>query len=194
MSISDSRTSGAARKSRVSKSDWLNIALDVLEEGGIEAVRVERLAARLSVAKSGFYYHFRDRDELFDKLLEHWLTLDGTPLFRERMIPDATPEQRLHIVSEVVDEENLARYDTAIRQWARQDRKVRRIWEREMDKRIAHIRGIFALLGFDGDDLEMRVRTFIAYQVSEHEVFHDLSIKDREKLRKTRIALLTRRD
>ena len=59
---------------RVKKSDWLNLALEVLEEGGIQAVRVEILAARLKVAKSGFYYHFRDREELYEKMLDHWLS------------------------------------------------------------------------------------------------------------------------
>ncbi len=181
-------------KPRVKKSDWLKTALDALETGGIESVRVERLAASLGVSKSGFYYHFADRDDLLENLLQHWLVLDGTPLIRERMMENATPLQRLEIISDVVDKEQLGRYDVAIRQWARQDPNVRRIWRGEMKKRLAHIRGLFKALGFDGDDLEMRTRTFVGYQISEQEVFSDLSMKARESLRRARLALLTRRD
>jgi AcrR family transcriptional regulator len=181
-------------KARVKKADWLGLALDMLEEGGIQAVRVELLAERLGVAKSGFYYHFRDREDLYEKMLDHWLTLDGMPLVRERMSETSTLAERLRIIADTVDYAGLSRFDVAMRQWARQDPKVKRIWRAEMRKRIAHIRGLFESLGFEGDDLDMRTRTFIAYQASERDLFGDISSKDREKTRALQIDLLTRKD
>lgn len=179
------------RKARVSKTDWLNAGLDVLKESGIEAVRIERLAGRLGVAKSGFYYHFRDREDLRQKLLDYWLALDGSPLLRERMLRAASPQERLRIVADVVNDSELSQLDSAVRQWAQTDLKVRRVWRKEVNKRLEHIRGIFSQLGFEGDELEMRVRTFVAYYSSEGTMFSDLSTKDREALRDLRIALLT---
>ena len=137
------KASQEGRKTRVSKTDWLDAGLDTLKRSGIEAVRVERLAAQLGVAKSGFYYHFRDREDLCNKMLDHWLAMDAAPLLRERLFKSITAEERLRIVSEVVDSEDLSRFDMAIRQWARSDLRVRRIWRKEMTKRLEHIRGIF---------------------------------------------------
>ena len=57
-------------KKRVSKGEWLDMALDILTHEGIEGVRIERLADRLGISKSGFYWHFRDRDDLYRQLLE----------------------------------------------------------------------------------------------------------------------------
>ncbi len=188
------KSGGKERKTRVSKSDWLNMALTALKEGGIEAVRVERLAARLGVAKSGFYYHFQDRADLSQQMLDYWLALDGSPLLQERMSRSATPQERLHIIIEAIEDADLSRIDAAIRQWGRQDLKVRRIWRKEMNKRMDHIRGIFTQLGFEGDDLEMRVRTFVGYHVSEHELFDDLTKKEQTLLKDLRIRLLTKRD
>ena len=192
--MEDEKRRPAKVKPRIKRSDWIKAALDALEDGGIEGIRIERLAENLGVSKSGFYYHFKDRDDLLEKLLDHWLTLDGTPLFRERMFENATPAQRLEIVSEVVDKAQLGRYDIAIRQWARQNPKVKRIWRGEMNKRLSHIRGLFEALGFEGDDLEMRTRTFVGYQVSEQELFPELSIKEKEVMRRNRIAMFTKRD
>ena len=39
---------------------------------GIVRVRVERLARDLGVAKSGFYWHFRDRADLLKQMLRYW--------------------------------------------------------------------------------------------------------------------------
>ena len=181
---------GSERKRRVSKQDWLNAALELLCTGGIEAVRVERLAELLRVAKSGFYYHFRDRKDLHRALLEHWLWLDGSPIPDNRAPAEVPPADRLAIVAEIVDRDNLSRYDFAIRQWARQDPKVRRIWRSEMNKRLDYIRGLFSSLGFEGDDLEMRVRVFVACQIGERDLFTELSAKERARLRKLRLEML----
>ena len=177
---------------RVSKRDWLQTALRMLQTGGIEAVRVERLAAELEVNKSGFYYHFRDRADLHAALLDYWLELDAAPIARAYDDPDVGPAEMLRIIAEVVDHEDLSRYDSAIRQWARQDPRVRRVWRTEMNRRLEIVRGLFAALGFTGDDLEMRTRVFIAYHVVERDLFSDLSKGERIKLRDDRLQMLLR--
>ncbi len=182
------------RSRRVSKQDWLATALDMLRTGGIEAVRVERLAAKLGVSKSGFYYHFKERQDLHAALLDYWLRLDEKPFSEERRLADASPDERLRIGAEAVDRSDLGRYDAAIRQWSRQDPKVRRVWRKEMNKRLEYVRCLFAALGFSGDDLEMRTRTFIAYQASERNLFTEMSAKDRARLRELRLRMLLGRE
>ena len=179
-----------APRKRVGKGDWLDAALDVLCKGGIEAVRVERLAATLGVAKSGFYYHFRERADLHAAMLRHWVDLDHAPFKELQRHPDASPAEWLATVSDVVDRYNLSRFDFAIRQWARQDLKVRRVWRAEMNKRIGMVRETIAALGFEGDELEMRTRLFVAYQVVERDLFTELSAADRTRLRELRLTLL----
>ena len=41
-------------KKRVSKADWLEKALGVLERDGIDAIKIEHLAKELNVAKKRF--------------------------------------------------------------------------------------------------------------------------------------------
>jgi AcrR family transcriptional regulator len=51
---------------------WISVALDVLASDGVDGVRVELLARRLKITKGSFYHHFRDRDDLYAAMLEHW--------------------------------------------------------------------------------------------------------------------------
>ncbi len=187
------RTAGSGSRGRFSKSDWLAAALDVLADGGIEAVRVERLAKQLGVAKSGFYYHFRDRDDLHAELLLYWLNLDKLPIERSRDAAEKPASERLLLIAETIEDANLSRYDMAVRLWARQSAQVRRTWRKEMSRRLDLVRGLFAELGFSGDDLEARTRLYAAYQVTGSQVFEDLSTEARNRLRKHQIALLTAR-
>jgi AcrR family transcriptional regulator len=54
------------------KKDWMRAARLALLKGGVDAVRVERLARDLHVTKGSFYWHFKDREELLELLLREW--------------------------------------------------------------------------------------------------------------------------
>jgi AcrR family transcriptional regulator len=60
------------RKPRLSREDWIAAALDAIAQGGLAAVAVEPLAARLAVTKGSFYSHFSTRDELINAALQSW--------------------------------------------------------------------------------------------------------------------------
>jgi AcrR family transcriptional regulator len=54
------------------REDWLRAARLALLRGGVEAVRVEKLARALGVTKGSFYWHFTGRQELLELLLREW--------------------------------------------------------------------------------------------------------------------------
>ena len=43
---------------RTSKNEWLRIALETLDEEGVEALKVDRIAKKLGVSRSSFYWYF----------------------------------------------------------------------------------------------------------------------------------------
>ncbi len=51
---------------------WIATALAAMAEHGVDSLRVETLAARLRVTKGSFYWHFKDRRDLIDALLDTW--------------------------------------------------------------------------------------------------------------------------
>jgi AcrR family transcriptional regulator len=82
------------QQSRLSRARWIEAALDALADGGVSAVAVEPLAARLGVTKGSFYWHFRDRDELLAAALEEW-ERTGTEALIERLGAIGDPRERL---------------------------------------------------------------------------------------------------
>jgi AcrR family transcriptional regulator len=61
-----------ARVGSLHPDDWIRAVQARLAGQGVESVRVEVLARDLGVSKGSFYWHFRDRGELLDKLLVGW--------------------------------------------------------------------------------------------------------------------------
>jgi AcrR family transcriptional regulator len=54
------------------RNEWLRAARVVLLKLGVSEVRVERLARDLRVTKGSFYWHFKDREDLLESLVQDW--------------------------------------------------------------------------------------------------------------------------
>ncbi len=59
-------------RERLSAETWARAALEALTAGGLAAVAVEPIAARLGATKGSFYWHFAGRDALVDAALDLW--------------------------------------------------------------------------------------------------------------------------
>jgi len=109
------------KRARVTKRDWLQAALEMLELSGVDSIRVERLARNLNISKSGFYWHFKDRNELLYELLIYWREEYTKIAIDTLKDQNLDPLARLDQVVEMVWKHDLAKYDLSIRTWAKND-------------------------------------------------------------------------
>lgn len=142
-----------SRNVRLDETAWINAALDVLAEHGIESVRVEPLAKRLGVTKGSFYWHFKDRDALYEALLNDWrrrATLDV--IARIETFTDA-PDERIRRFMTLPFHGSAAKrgadIELSIRLWARSDPRARRALQEVDELRLRNMRGLLAQLGFN---------------------------------------------
>ena len=157
---SSKKVGSSARKTR---QDWIFAASIALAEGGIEAVRVEPLARRLSVTKGSFYWHFESRRALHLAVLECWEafgTDDIITQVEDHSGSDAREKMRALWRLTRVDDLGV---DLAIRDWARRDETVRAFVERVDDRRMGYLRGLFLAMDFSTRDAE--VRSMLAYSL-----------------------------
>jgi AcrR family transcriptional regulator len=110
-----------ARTTFLHPDDWIRAAQTRLSDQGLESVRVEVLARDLGVSKGSFYWHFRDRGELLDKLLARWEDRELDWLSVEDGVGAATRWARF--VERTADPDRM-RIEVALRAWARADERV----------------------------------------------------------------------
>lgn len=175
----------------VSKRQWLEAGLDALARNGTAGLTVDGLARSLGIARAGFYWHFKNRDELLRRLLDYWLKELTEVITENADVVVLEPRERLATTAELVLDHGLARYDMAIRQWALTDAEASRA-VRKVDRiRMNFVRSALRELGFTGNNLEMRAMLFLCYQTWEPSMFGNLSKKRRRELIATRIEILT---
>jgi len=180
-------------RKRVSKAEWLALALKVLASEGVQGVRVERLARDLGIAKAGFYWHFRDRRDLLQSLLDYWSHEFTAVVTENPKLLEGDPKKRLYQTMLTILDHDLAKYDLAIRDWAAHDPAAAKAVRHVTRMRLDFLRSIFTDLGFRGQQLEMRTRLFVCYHTWEQVTFDDLSKEERRKLLRLRHKLLVAR-
>ena len=60
------------QRGSLTREDWLNAALEALEESGVGGIKVLSVAKRLGASRGSFYWHFQDQRDLLQSVLEYW--------------------------------------------------------------------------------------------------------------------------
>lgn len=171
----------AEPKERLSREDWVSAAKQILIERGVDNVKVDPLAKQLKVTTGSFYWHFKNRQELLDALIEDWAISNTEALFAacEKAAPD--PSAMYYAVVDVwIKEKNFSpAYDSAMREWARQSHKVARTVHKIDDKRIAMFTRIFRAKGCDEEEAFIRARVTYFHQVG----YYAMEIKESQSKR-----------
>jgi AcrR family transcriptional regulator len=136
--------------------DWVDAASEILGDGGIDAVRVEPLARRLKVTKGSFYWHFSNRSELLEAVLNGWRKRATSEIIQRINASKLPAKERLKELfllpkhgTHALQGANL---EIAIRQWAKHEDLARSAVDEVDQHRLSFIKGIYVELGYNDKD------------------------------------------
>jgi len=178
-------------KLRLSRRNWLDAALELLHNNGINSVTVEALAKHLSITRGSFYHHFKDRKDLSNEILEYWKRKWTVEIRDTVAALGLDGSQSLIALGNLIKHRKAAGYDIAVRAWAVHDDHAKEV-VREADKiRLDFIRSQFEKIGFEGLELENRSRLFLYYAMTEPAFFDPPDGKTALLLDQVRLDFLT---
>ena len=153
----------------LSRSGWIDAAFSALASGGIEALRVEPLAAALGVTKGSFYHHFANRRALHLAMLEAWEHHGTTQIIDD---VDATHEpasERLRRLAyrTMHADQTADAIENAIRAWAASDDEVAAATTRVDARRLAYAEGLLRECGLTVAQSRRRARLLYRVLIGE---------------------------
>jgi AcrR family transcriptional regulator len=152
----------AGAETKAGEADWVKAGVSLLGRAGIDAVRVEPLAAKLGVTKGSFYWHFKDRDALHLAMLESWRS-DTTRNVIARVEAESTgTRDRLkQLIGLATRNTALARLEIAIRAWAKTDQRAAAAVAEIDRQRVDYVTSLLRDLGIA--EQTARLRAWILY-------------------------------
>ena len=151
----------ASGQRRLTPDDWISGALSAIADGGLAAVGVEPLAARLGTTKGSFYWHFENRYALLEAAISRWEKETTTDVVAEiTAARDAPASQFRRLAAGVIERAEQDRVGPALLASATHP-SVAPALERVTDARLKLIATVLQRLGFPPS--EARRRALLAY-------------------------------
>lgn len=139
---------GPRARDRLGAREWTRAGLALLGRGGVDAVRVEPLAAALGVTKGSFYWHFADRGALLDAVLAEWERRATADVIAWVEAGARRPADRLSRLFTLVARSRRAPgVEQAVRAWGARDPRARRVLARVDARRAAYVRDLLVAHG-----------------------------------------------
>lgn len=141
---------------------WLSAGMEMLCSAGVQSLSIEALAKRQNISKGSFYWHFRDREDLLESILDEWQARQGD--WGTTGDSNQSPVERWARLLETFAEPGYASLELAISTWARQDQNVAcRVADADR-KRVHYLAEIFREIGLSqGESEEWANAAFCLY-------------------------------
>jgi AcrR family transcriptional regulator len=158
--------SSRKRSPSLDRAAWIKGALSALSEEGHTGLRVETLAKRLNVTKGSFYWHFKDRRDLVDAVLEEWKNGRIADIRKQTA---TEPGNELVALRHTIDVYSAGRnrkglpIEIAVREWARRDVRAAEVVEEVDAERLACASRLFVSLGLTPAEAAARSVLLYAY-------------------------------
>jgi AcrR family transcriptional regulator len=153
-------------RTSLDRDAWIHGAIDVVASDGMDGLRVEVLAKKLGVTKGSFYWHFKDRRDLVDAVLDEW---KAGRIRDIRKQTSAEPGQELVALRHSIAVYSAGRnrkglpIELAVREWARHDGRAAAVVEEVDAERLACSARLFVALGLSAAEAAARSVLLYAY-------------------------------
>lgn len=178
--------------SKLSRNDWINAAMNVLSTGGIELVRIDNIAKKLKITRGSFYYHFKNRQELLQAILENWRVKATEAVIENLQKRSLDPLQQLtelvtlpHRGKRSIE---AASIEISLRTWARRDPIAKAAVEEVDSYRIAYIERLFVEMDHSKQQAEDIAHLLYSYMVAASLMINNDSTVDQAN-RARRLAI-----
>ncbi|MET7877686.1 TetR/AcrR family transcriptional regulator [Micromonospora profundi] len=167
------RGDGKRTAPRLTADDWTSEALKAMACGGLAAVAVEPLAARLGATKGSFYWHFANRDALIEAAVLRW-EREHTDAVIGHIDSEPDPLARLRLLISLVLGSTVSQDNSIeLAMLATADHPhVAPVLARVTERRVAYTAGLFVALGWPAEEARRRgllaVTSYLGYAQMAH--------------------------
>ncbi len=163
-------------RTQLDRNEWIDGAIEALAEEGLAGLRVEALAKRFGVTKGSFYWHFKDRQDLCNAVLQTWK--EGRLQDIDKQSTAATGkeyDQLLQIIDVYGTNRNVKgiSIELAVRDWARRDASASAVVENVDTYRLEIARKLFVANGLSDDEAKSRSLLLYAYVFGQSLMAYD---------------------
>ena len=164
------------------KEDWIDLGFKLFSEKGISGIVIEKMAEKLKVNKSSFYWHFKTKNEFIQKLIEFWVNKETEQIIKLTNQEDSAAEKFKTLIK--LSYKKLPNQDFIfyLKRYAQKQKRVKSLIAKIDLERIEFIKSLLQEMGYSDGDADIKSSLFYKHLIGYHEMIrYEKQSRDYEK-------------
>ncbi len=152
------------------KEDWIILGYKLFSKTGINGIVVEKMALKLKVNKSSFYWHFKTKKDFLDEIISFWISTDTNKIIVKVKTKSIGKEQFNCLIELVFKKEPYLDFIFFLKRYALKDKKIQELIDEVDNQRIEFAKSILMEMGFSEHEAKIKAVLLYKYLIGYHEM------------------------
>ncbi|MBN2835175.1 MAG: TetR/AcrR family transcriptional regulator [Candidatus Delongbacteria bacterium] len=152
------------------KQDWLILGYKLFSEKGISGIVVEKMAKKLKVNKSSFYWHFKTKMKFMELLVRFWIHNETKQIIDVTNSKKNGSEKVRTLIALIYRQSPFLDFIFYLKSYAKQEKEIQKIIDNVEQKRLEYSIELLQEIGYSKSDAEIKSRLLYKHFLGYHEV------------------------
>ena len=152
------------------KNDWIYLGYKLFSEQGVAGIVVEKMAKKLNVNKSSFYWHFKTKKDFVNKIVSYWVVENTNQIISLTDSEKSGTEKFAKLVELSFKKDPFLDFNFFLKRYALNNIEIQSIIDHIDDLRIEYTKNILIEMGLNENEAKMKAELFYKYLIGYHEM------------------------
>lgn len=152
------------------KEDWITLGYKLFSKTGINGIVVEKMALKLKVNKSSFYWHFKTKKDFLDEIISHWISVDTNRIITKVKSKTLGKEQFNCLIELAFKKEPYLDFIFFLKRYAQKDKKIQVLIDEVDTQRIEFTKSLLMNMDFSKGEAKIKAELLYKYLIGYHEM------------------------
>ncbi len=152
------------------KQDWINLGYKLFSEQGITGIVVEKMAKKLKVNKSSFYWHFKTKKDFIIELVDYWVITEPEQIIKSSNNKNSAEQKIETLITIAYKKMPYLDFIFYLKRYAQKDKKTQTIIDKIDNQRIEYVEGLLKELNYSEEEAKIKSSILYKHLIGYHEM------------------------
>jgi len=152
------------------KKDWINLGYRLFSEEGVTGIVVEKMAKKLKVNKSGFYWHFKTKEKFIEQLIMLWKNNETDRIINLSNDKKSGFQKFKTFVALIYKQDPFLDFVFYLKRYAQERKDIQLIIDEIKNQRIAYAIFLLQEIGYSKQEAKIKSKLLHKHFIGYHEV------------------------
>jgi len=152
------------------KQDWIKLGYKLFSEQGVSGIVIEKMAKKLKINKSSFYWHFKTKKYFVTEIVSFWVSENTNQIIFLTDSEKSGKEKFEKLIELSFKKDPFLDFNFFIKRYALKNKKIQLVIDKIDNQRIKYTKSILMEMNFSENDAKSKSQLFYKYLIGYHEM------------------------